>query len=110
MCAFVVFASFTTMAQSSDKKSNPELVALIKSLPTLQEVLKQIELDHPGVRVLSADFDLDRPSDQNRRAYESYDYSYSDGNCAIIMHAYRHTILGIPYGDIYYLPEYVGCL
>lgn len=102
-------ASFTSMAQRLEKQ-NPELVALIKTLPTLQEVLKQIQFDNPGVKILVASLDPMQPTATNRNAYPTHDYGYVEGDCAYVAHAYRHTILGIPYGPVYYVPELVGCI
>ncbi len=81
-----------------------------QNLPTLEKLIINIQTQMPGVNVLPESFDQDPPSEVGRHAYPNYDYSYADGTCCYIMHAYRHSFLGIEYGDLYYNTELVGCI
>ncbi len=58
----------------------------------------------------NSSFDNDPPNPTQRIAYPKHDYTYNDGSCVWIYHAYRHSFLGIPFGPIYYDPELVGCI
>jgi hypothetical protein len=86
-----------------------DLPTLIKTSPTLNELIKQL-VENTGYKVLDASQNGVSLTDQDKRPLPRYDYSYADGNCCYIMHAYIHSFLGLEYGEIYYVTEVVGCI
>lgn len=86
-----------------------DLPNLIKTLPTLPELIREIE-DGTEFHVYDASLDKDPPTIDGKKALPQYDFGYVQDNCCYVAHAHVHTFLGIHYGDVYYISELVGCV
>ena len=104
-------ATSTVFAQHMDNYNGPmDLPSLVRNLPSQEEAFAELSRNNGNVKVVLATFDPTPLTEAERRARPHWDYGTTYQGCAYIMHAYQHTILGIPYGPIYYVPQLIGCI